>query len=152
VKNISRCPRCQVKENLRIRYEDADKLPACLPDILEEIKKSCPDVITKGRPFRAMWIGYEADHLKVMVDTHFNLKPTGQVSKRWRPGINLASTHFTSSTSMNEERLHVQLFCFASTCKEILGEPTKGHVRDPQGVQKARSPIRDDPVAAAARG
>jgi small-conductance mechanosensitive channel len=82
VRNISRTFRCQVKENLRICYKDAHKLRAFLPDVLNEIKASCPEVIADGtRPFRAVWVGYGEDHIKVMVDTHFELRPTGQ--KYW---------------------------------------------------------------------
>ena len=81
VKNISRLNMCQVKENLRLRYDDATKIPQCCADILQEIQQSCPDVITDGtRPLRAVWRGYEKDHLVVMVDVHFlNIKPIGTV-------------------------------------------------------------------------
>lgn len=83
VKNISRLNMCQVKENLRLRYDDATKIPQCCADILQEIQQSCPDVITDGtRPLRAVWRGYEKDHLVVMVDVHFlNIKPIG--TKYW---------------------------------------------------------------------
>jgi small-conductance mechanosensitive channel len=82
VRNISRTFRCQVKENLRICYKDAHKLRTFLPDVLLEIKASCPEVIADGtRPFRAVWVGYGEDHIKVMIDTHFELRPTGQ--KYW---------------------------------------------------------------------
>jgi small-conductance mechanosensitive channel len=82
VRNISRTFKCQVKQDLRICYKDAHKLRAFLPDVLEEIKASCPEVISDGtRPFRAVWVGYGEDHIKIMVDTHFDLRPTGQ--KYW---------------------------------------------------------------------
>jgi len=79
VTNISRADKCQIKEYLRIRYEDAEKIPQLCADILEEIKTSIPETITKGRPFRAMWDSYAEDHLKVLVNVHFNIRPTGQV-------------------------------------------------------------------------
>jgi small-conductance mechanosensitive channel len=78
VTNVSRCKRCQVKQYLRFRYEDAEKFPVLLPAILQEIKESCPKVITKGRPFRAVWTGYRENYLEVMVDVHFEERPTGQ--------------------------------------------------------------------------
>ena len=37
-----------VKQELRFKYKDADKLPQLVEDIKEEIKKACPDAITDG--------------------------------------------------------------------------------------------------------
>eukprot|EP00978_Attheya_sp_CCMP212_P023728 scaffold73224_cov58-Attheya_sp.AAC.2 len=80
VVNLSRAKKCQVQQKLRFNYIDAEKLPALLEDILAEIKASCPDLITDGsRPFRAHWRDYRDDFLEVVVDCHFNLKPTGNV-------------------------------------------------------------------------
>lgn len=76
--NLSRTPRSQVKQTLRISYDDASKIPALLENIKEEIKQACPKLITDGsRSFRAHWVNYEADHLQVVVDAHFDIKPTG---------------------------------------------------------------------------
>jgi ABC-type thiamine transport system ATPase subunit len=79
VKNISRLSMCQVKENLRLRYEDAERIPACCAAILQEIRGACPNAITDGtRPFRAVLRAFERDHLVVMVDVHFvGIKPIG---------------------------------------------------------------------------
>jgi hypothetical protein len=64
---------------LRFHYKDADKLPKICDDILEEIKEACAStIILQGRPFRAHWTSYESDHLKVVVNTHHNLKPIGK--------------------------------------------------------------------------
>lgn len=76
--NLSRTRRSQVKQELRVSYDDAAKIPKLLDSIKEEIKKDCPKLITDGsRPFRANWRGYEVDHLQVVVDCHFTIKPTG---------------------------------------------------------------------------
>ena len=48
VRNLSRCAICQINQTLRFHYDDAEKLPQCLADIMEEIKTSCQDVITDG--------------------------------------------------------------------------------------------------------
>ena len=78
--NISRMYRCHVKETLRFRYEDADRMEELLQDIKSEIRNSCPKLIVDGsRPFRAHWCGFRDDHLEVVVDAHFNVKPTGDV-------------------------------------------------------------------------
>lgn len=72
---------CQVKENLRLRYEDAERIPDCCAAILQEIREACPNAITDGtRPFRAVLRGFERDHMVVMVDVHFfGIKPIGSV-------------------------------------------------------------------------
>eukprot|EP00956_Cyclotella_meneghiniana_P027050 scaffold59883_cov66-Cyclotella_meneghiniana.AAC.3 len=76
--NLSRTPRSQVKQTLRISYNSASKIPTLLQNIKEEIQKSCPKLITDGsRSFRAHWENFEADHLQVVVDTHFMITPSG---------------------------------------------------------------------------
>jgi hypothetical protein len=75
--NLSRTPKSQVLQTLRVCYDDADKIPTFLEAIKTEVKK-LPKIITDGtRPFRAHWRNYEDDHLEVVVDFHFNIKPTG---------------------------------------------------------------------------
>lgn len=67
-----------MKQTLRISYEDASKIPALLQNIKDEIQQSCPKLITDGsRTFRAHWENFEDDHLQVVVDCHFTIKPTG---------------------------------------------------------------------------
>lgn len=79
VTNLSRVKKCRIRQTLRFRYEDAEKLDVILPDILEEIKVSCPKVITDGSaPFRAFWTDYKEDHLAITVEAHFNIPPLGQ--------------------------------------------------------------------------
>lgn len=79
VTNLSRCKKCQVKQVLRIKYEDIDKIESLIEDIKSEIKKSCPTVITdRSRPFRAYLTAFKEDHLQVSVDTHFDLRPMGE--------------------------------------------------------------------------
>ena len=67
-----------MKQTLRISYDDAAKIPKLLDNIKEEIRLSCPKLITDGsRAFRAHWQNFEDDHLQVVVDCHFTIKPTG---------------------------------------------------------------------------
>jgi len=75
VYNLSRTPQSQVKQTLRIRYEDASKIPLLLETIKEEIRTDC-DKLIPGR-LRAHWSNFEDDHLQVVVDAHFSIKPTG---------------------------------------------------------------------------
>jgi len=75
--NVSRCQKSQVKQTLRFRYEDADKLPKVLEDIKAEVRSSCPAAITDGtRAFRAHWRDFRDDYLEVVVDFHFDIKPS----------------------------------------------------------------------------
>jgi small-conductance mechanosensitive channel len=78
--NLSRIQECQVTQILRFPYSDSEKLPQLLKDIKTEIRANCPAIITDGsRPFRCYWTGYNSDHLEVMVDAHFRIKPVGDV-------------------------------------------------------------------------
>jgi Mechanosensitive ion channel len=78
VSNMSRVQQSAVKQKLRFKYADIDKLPDVLESIKEEVKKTCPQVITDGsRPFRAFLTGYHADHISANLDFRFRLKPLG---------------------------------------------------------------------------
>lgn len=86
--NLSRIHQCQVKQKLQFSYEDSDKLPQLLQDIKTEIRASCPTVITDGsRPFRCFWTSYQADHLEVIVDAHFRIKPVGDAYHENRQNV-----------------------------------------------------------------
>lgn len=76
--NLSRIHQSQVKQKLQFSYADSEKLPQLLQDIKTEIRSSCPTVITDGsRPFRCFWSSYQPDHLEVILDAHFRVKPIG---------------------------------------------------------------------------
>lgn len=91
VKNLSRVKKCRLRQKLRFRYEDAEKLKTLLPDIIEEIKKDCESVIADGSsPLRAVWTDYEADHLQILVEAHFNLPPFGTAFHTNRQTFNFA--------------------------------------------------------------
>jgi small-conductance mechanosensitive channel len=75
VYNLSRTPQSQVKQTLRISYEDASKIPLLVETIKEEIRKDCDKLIPDR--LRCHWANFEDDHLEVVVDAHFAIKPTG---------------------------------------------------------------------------
>ena len=77
VYNLSRTPNSQVKQTLRISYEDASKIPLLLDAIKDEIQNDC-DKLIPGR-LRAHWSNFEDDHLQVVVDAHFIIPPTGRL-------------------------------------------------------------------------
>jgi len=82
VKNVSRCQLCRVKQTLRFHYRDAAKLTPVLEELLQEIKTSCPTVISDGsRPFRAFLVNYQDSYLEAFVDVHFHGRPSGH--KYW---------------------------------------------------------------------
>jgi len=76
VYNISRTKRSQVKQKLRFRYADIDKISDLIRDIKSEIRGNCPKLVDDGsRPFRVTWRDYSDDHITVVVNTHFNIAP-----------------------------------------------------------------------------
>lgn len=80
--NLSRLLRCQIKQTLRFSYKDVDKLSKICEDIKTEIRRTCPELISDGsRAFRCHWVGYEEDHLSVLVQAHFRIRPIG--SEYW---------------------------------------------------------------------
>lgn len=78
VTNVSRIKISQVKQIIRIRYQDANKIQTIIKDIKNEIILSCPKLIqdNKIRPFRIYWTDYKNDHLEVMIDTHHMISPS----------------------------------------------------------------------------
>lgn len=75
IQNLSRVKQSRLKHTVRFRYDDIEKLPDVLKDIKEEIRLSCPKLATK-RPFHAVLISYEADHINCMVLAHFDIQPS----------------------------------------------------------------------------
>lgn len=100
--NLSRIHQCQVKQKLQFSYEDSEKLPQLLQDIKTEIRSSCPSVITDGsRPFRCFWTSYQADHLEVIVDAHFRIKPVGDAYHENRQNVLEAIYRAVKKNNMN---------------------------------------------------
>jgi small-conductance mechanosensitive channel len=76
ISNLSRCPRSRLRQNLRFKHSDLDKLPALLADIKEEIILSCPKVISDGtKSFHTVVTSFEVDHIQAMVLAHFDIQP-----------------------------------------------------------------------------
>lgn len=80
ISNLSRCSLSQVKQTLRFKYDDStfEKVPALLEDIRNEIVMCCPDLIQDGsRPLRMHMTGFIGDHIEIVIDTHYRIKPVG---------------------------------------------------------------------------
>jgi hypothetical protein len=78
VSNLSRVQVSSVKQKLRFKYSDAEKLPKVMDDIKEEIRQACHEVIEDGsRPFRAYWTRYGTMGLEATVEAHFRIKLLG---------------------------------------------------------------------------
>ena len=75
ISNLSRVHQSRLKQNLRFKYSDLEKLPVVLNDIKEEIRLSCPKLVAEGKPFHAVLTSYEPDHIRAMVMAHFDIKP-----------------------------------------------------------------------------
>ena len=102
VYNLSRTPHSQVQQTLRIRYEDASKIPLLLETIKEEIRNDC-DKLIPGR-LRAHWSNFEDDHLQVVVDAHFSIKPTGVAYHDNRQKVLQAIYRAVKKTGVNFEK------------------------------------------------
>jgi small-conductance mechanosensitive channel len=81
--NLSRTPRSRLRQYLRFKHSDVDKLPALLEDIKEEMKISCPKLISDGsKSFHAVLTSFEPDHIQGMVLAHFEIQPsTGEFTR-----------------------------------------------------------------------
>jgi len=100
VSNLSRVQTSQVKQTLEFEYQDVKKLPDLMESIKEEIKSSCPEVITDGsRPFRAYFTNF-GDKLEVTVDAHFNIKPVSEKYHENRQEVLLAITRAVDKHNM----------------------------------------------------
>jgi small-conductance mechanosensitive channel len=77
----SKVTQSQVKQTLRFKYQDLDKLPTILQDIEQEIKSVCDDDDDdddndhKLTSASARLTTYEADHIQVSVICNFDMKP-----------------------------------------------------------------------------
>jgi len=76
--NLSRIKFAQVSQTLRFDYKDASTIPKIIDEIRNEIRASCPHVVTDGsRPFRIFWSSYGESCLEVMVDVRMSIPPIG---------------------------------------------------------------------------
>lgn len=91
VSNLSRMTRTQVKQILRFKYSDLDKLPMILGDIKSVIQANCPKLITDGsKPFQALLTRYEADHVEAVINCHFDIEPASGESAEMRQKVMLS--------------------------------------------------------------
>jgi len=91
VTNRSNQKYSQVKQTLRFDYSDVDRIAKIVAGIKEEIRVSCPEVITDGsHPFRVVWSNFEVDHLEVSVDCRLRCPPIGDKYVETRQNILVA--------------------------------------------------------------
>ena len=96
VSNLSRMTRTQVKQILRFKYSDLEKLPMVLEDIKRGIQANCPKLITDGsKPFQALLTQYEADHVQAVINCHFDIEPTSGESAEMRQMVMLSIAEAT---------------------------------------------------------
>jgi small-conductance mechanosensitive channel len=96
VTNRSNLKYSQVKQTLRFDYSDIERLPALVACIKEEIRTSCPEVISDGsRPF------FEADHLEVSVDCRLRSPPIGDKYVEARQNILMAIARAVKKMRLN---------------------------------------------------
>ncbi len=91
VTNRSNQKYSQVKQTLRFDYSDVEHITTIVAGIKEEIRASCPEVITDGsHPFRVVWSNFEVDHLEVSVDCRLRCPPIGDKYVEARQNILVA--------------------------------------------------------------
>ena len=73
--NLSRVKQSRVKQMLRFKYSDIDKLPALFDDIKVEVRLSCPKLVIKGKSFHTVIKSFEPDHLSCFASAHFDIPP-----------------------------------------------------------------------------
>ena len=66
--NISRTKSCRVLTTLCFEYRDIQKIPKALDAAKEEIVKTCPKLIQKEKPFRAMISSFERNHVEATIN------------------------------------------------------------------------------------
>ena len=102
ISNVSRAKRSQVKQKVRLRYEDIDKIPQLVDDIKEEVKAACPKLVLDGsRPFRVHWRSMADDHVSVVVDTHHDIPPMTQASFDNQERVMIAIAGAVKKNGMN---------------------------------------------------
>jgi len=70
--NLSRVPDSVVRQELRFKYSDLDKLPGVLRDIKEEVRESCPKLVDDGS-LCCVLSKYQADHIQAIVSGQFRI-------------------------------------------------------------------------------
>ena len=79
-----------------------DRIPALLTCIKDEIKETCPTVITDGsHPFRVYWTSFEADHLEISVDCRLKSPPVGDLFYDARQNILIAIARAVKKMQIN---------------------------------------------------
>lgn len=69
---------------MRFQYKDLDQVPKVLQDIKEELKTSCPKIVTEGAVYRAVITSYEPDHVQATVNVHFDIPAETEAASRNR--------------------------------------------------------------------
>lgn len=85
--NISRAKRSQVKQSLRFKYADLNKIPTILQQVKEGVKESCPKLVTQGTTYRAVITSFEADHVQALVNFHFDIPAETEAFNRNRQEV-----------------------------------------------------------------
>lgn len=76
ISNLSRVKRSRVKQVLRFKYKDLEKLPYLFCEMKDEIQAACPHLICDGtKPFQALLSSYQPDHVEAYVNCHFDIPP-----------------------------------------------------------------------------
>ena len=89
VVNISRMKTSGIELDRKFKFSNEEAIPAMLDTIKDEIKSSCPYLITddSSRPFQVFCTDIQPDTVNVMVNTHHNIRPKS--SEYWENRQNI---------------------------------------------------------------
>lgn len=66
-----------MKVPLRFQHSDIDRITEICEEIKEEIKASCPKIVKDGsRPLRVSWADVGDDHISVVINTSYEIRPS----------------------------------------------------------------------------
>ena len=86
--NISKIKYSRVKQDLHFQYDDCQKLPDILKSIRNEIRSTCPLVVSDGsKPLRAYFKNYADSYLEVEVDVRMTCMPGSEDYKKGRQEV-----------------------------------------------------------------
>mmetsp|Transcript_2511 Transcript_2511/g.3668 ORF Transcript_2511/g.3668 Transcript_2511/m.3668 type:complete len:182 (-) Transcript_2511:110-655(-) len=130
--NLSRTPRSRVKLSLRFQHNEIDRITEICEEIKDEITASCPKIVKDGsRPLRVHWADVEDDHISVVVNTSYEIRPSSGAYWTNREVVLLA-------VARAMKRLDVKF----ALPERILSKP--GTVYKVEGGQEAEMDVEDD--------
>ena len=86
--NISRIKYSTIMQEIRFNYEDCQKLPSVLEEIIKEIRTTCSLVVTDGsKPLRANFKNFGKSYLEVEIEARLQCQPESEEFENGRQEV-----------------------------------------------------------------